>query len=238
MRLLMTAVLLCVSVTTARGAMTYTIGNNASPEVDVLPSDGLTGNRFIIGSGFGSGSSSLLDVTFNVLDSLPGTTNVLNTWPNPGSVWTIQFGTVTFAEDNIDSSETDNLEVTAVVRLINPLSPDQDLMDLAVQANSISSSGDGWWKLDFGDTITVNFGLGGKFQYAFGFDDDPSHPNYQTSYTFDSDKTKKLYVTFKHIADAPEENELTPEPASLAIWSTLGVMGLVAARRRRLANVA
>jgi hypothetical protein len=45
-------------------------------------------------------------------------------------------------------------------------------------------------------------------------------------------QTHTFSITFELI-DAPAQADLAPEPASLAIWGGLGLMGLISARRRK-----
>lgn len=213
--LALVAALVATSASWAQAAVSFDIGPN-----------GATGNRWLTGSGYGvddnEGSATLLAVTFAVDSALDANVFSLNV----GGSNTFTFGSMTFSETNsmggITAAETDGLDVTAFLTFVLP--PVGDVSNPGIVAAVQGSVSDAAADLTFTFApVLVNFGVGGQFRVDL------------SDVTFTRTGTLSVTATVELLKESSPTGgglEGAPEPATFVIWSLLGVIGAVYARRR------
>jgi hypothetical protein len=209
-------VALMLGAQTALGSVMFTVGSNNIPQSggDIGTP---TGSYWQLGTGWGT-SLGQLDAVFALNSSL-NAPNTLSFSLNPGQSHSWRFGAVDLKEWYIDSSETNNLGVTAWVYFTQP----PGVGGVPSSTTGVAVTG---WVFDSGKDLTINFnpvnvdfGNGGQFTL------DLSDLCFKCNECLNVDAC----VTLCH------EPTAVPEPATIAIWSLFamgGWLGLRVSRRR------
>lgn len=92
------------------------VGIASAVSFDIGPNGAPTGNYWLLGSGWGTDSGDL-DADFDISSSLPSVFFNLNT---VGESFTFRYGSVQLDEENIGSTETNNLDVTGWLYFVLP----------------------------------------------------------------------------------------------------------------------
>ena len=223
------ALLLFPNITLA--AVSFDIGANGAL-------NGSSGNRFVIGTGYGVDTGSnpenggkQLDVVFTIDSNLPNVAFSLN---SAGDFSTFTYANIRFQEPNTGSGgnlgingteAVADLSVTAYLSFVLPPVGDEPIgsTPLAFTGTIIDSPEAVDFQITFAPQ-TVNFGVGGQFRI------DLSAVSFTTT---PQDQTVNATVTLLSAPTTAPQAESTPEPASLAIWSVLlGSVGIGIYRRK------
>jgi hypothetical protein len=182
-----------------------------------IGSNGPTGNRWSLGSGWGTDYGQL-DAVFSIDPNLPSK----SFWLNQGQTKSFNFGSVQLREYNIDpassgnANETDNLNVTGYlffdVPAINGVANPASVIAFPGQVNDSNTD----LKILF-SPVYVNFGNNGKLKIEL------------SDLIFKS-KTTECVTACVTLLCEPRTD--VPEPASAAIWLLLAGLGLAIARKK------
>jgi hypothetical protein len=183
-----------------------------------IGSNGLTGNHWVLGSGWGTGYGQL-DAVFKIDSSLPSQSFTLN----KGQSKSFNFGSVQLKEVNIDpassggANETDNLQAVGYLFFDLPA-----INGVANVANVIAFPGKVKdWNTDLKilfDPVYVAFDTCGKLKISL------------SDLCFTDKETQCVTACITLVC---EPCTTVPEPGTIGIWSLLGGFGLIFAWKKR-----
>jgi hypothetical protein len=198
--LLIVCIAVAMSNSLAFAAFQFEIGDN-----------GPAGNRWELGSGWGTGSGQL-DAVFSIDPELPLVSFSLDS----GDKYSFKYGSVELIESYIGADETDNLDVAGYLLFDLPAIGAVKIPATVTTYMGTVSDGTKDLKINF-DPVVVDFGNGGKLKVSL------SDLDFYCQGVLCVTACVELYCT-------PTSN--VPEPRALFIWSLLCGLGLVVGWRK------